>query len=138
MKNNKVYRNQDDELVAGVCSGLAEYFEIDATLIRIIFIVLGISGGSGILIYLILWLLIPRKDKIKIEKEIEGKAEIIAKKIKKEVKTEKRSGNFFGMILVIIGGALLIEEVAPKFINWDYFWPVTLMTLGFYLIFRKR
>ena len=56
----------------------------------------------------------------------------------KEVKTEKRSGNFFGMILVIIGGALLIEEVAPKFINWDYFWPVTLMTLGFYLIFRKR
>ena len=75
MKNKKVYRNQDDELVAGVCSGLAEYFEIDATLIRIIFIVLGISGGSGILIYLILWLLIPRKDKIKIEKEIEGKAE---------------------------------------------------------------
>ncbi len=137
MKNKKVYRNHNDELIAGVCSGLAEYFEIDATLVRVIFVALGIGGGGGVLIYLILWLVIPRKDKIKIEKEIEGKAKIIAKEIKKEVKTEKRPGDFFGVILVMIGGILLIEKIAPRFSDRDYFWPIILITLGFYLIFRK-
>ncbi|HNZ84516.1 MAG TPA: PspC domain-containing protein, partial [Candidatus Woesebacteria bacterium] len=59
MKNKKIYRNQTNELVAGVCSGLADYFEVDATLVRIVFVVLGIGGGSGVLIYLVLWFVIP-------------------------------------------------------------------------------
>lgn len=147
MKNKKIYRNQTNELVAGVCSGLADYFEIDATLVRIIFVVLGIGGGSGVLIYLVLWFVIPRENEVNmgkeeqlenVGKEIEGKVKIAAKEIKKEVKTEKRSGDFLGMVLVILGGVLLVEKIAPRFIDWDYFWPMILIVLGAYLIFRKR
>ena len=50
----------DNRLLAGVCSGLGEYFEIDPVIIRIIWIIL-IIGGYGILLYLLFWLIIPRK-----------------------------------------------------------------------------
>jgi phage shock protein C len=54
----KLYRTQEDRMIAGVCSGLAAYFKIDPTIVRIIFIVLALFGG-GILLYLLLWLFIP-------------------------------------------------------------------------------
>ena len=54
----KLYRTQEDRMVAGVCTGLAAYFNIDVTLIRVIFVVLALLGG-GILLYLLLWIFIP-------------------------------------------------------------------------------
>ena len=55
----RLYRKRDDKIVAGVCSGLADYLNIDPTVVRIIFIVLVFAGLQGILIYLILWLITP-------------------------------------------------------------------------------
>jgi phage shock protein C len=55
----KLYRTQEDRMIAGVCSGLAAYFKIDPIIIRVLFVVFAIIGGSSILIYLILWILIP-------------------------------------------------------------------------------
>ena len=54
MKDRKIFRSIDDYMVAGVCGGLADYFKIDSSLVRIIFVLLILSGGSGVLIYLIL------------------------------------------------------------------------------------
>lgn len=49
-------------MVAGVCGGIAEYFGIDANLVRLVLVVLTFFGGTGVLIYLIAWLLIPEAD----------------------------------------------------------------------------
>jgi phage shock protein C len=57
----KLYRTQDDRMIAGVCSGLAAYFKIDPIIIRVLFVVFAIIGGSSLLIYLILWILIPNE-----------------------------------------------------------------------------
>ena len=58
----KLYRSRTDKKIAGVCGGLAEYFNVDATVIRIIFIVLLLHGGfPGLLPYLILWIFVPLK-----------------------------------------------------------------------------
>ncbi len=58
----KLLRSKTDRKVAGVCAGIAEYFDIDPTLVRIIFIILGLPGGApGILVYLVLWLVVPEK-----------------------------------------------------------------------------
>ena len=48
-----------DKKIAGVCSGLAKYFNTDATLVRLIFVLLIVLGGSGVIIYLIAWIMIP-------------------------------------------------------------------------------
>ena len=55
----KMVRNADDKIIAGVCSGLANYFHIDPVIMRIIFVVLLFTGGSGLLVYLILWVAVP-------------------------------------------------------------------------------
>lgn len=59
--NKKLYRSGTDKMISGVCGGLAEYFDIDATLIRIGWVVLVFMLGTGILAYLICALIIPHK-----------------------------------------------------------------------------
>jgi phage shock protein C len=58
----KLYRSTSDKKIAGVCGGLAEYFNIDATVIRVIFILLLLPGGfPGFIPYIILWIVAPVK-----------------------------------------------------------------------------
>ena len=55
----KLYRSRKNHIIAGVCGGLATYFNIDPTWIRLIFILLFFAGGSALLIYLLMWMLVP-------------------------------------------------------------------------------
>ena len=57
----KLYRRRGDRMLAGVCGGLADYFRVDVTLIRVIFVVLAVMGGAGLVIYLAMWLLVPEE-----------------------------------------------------------------------------
>lgn len=57
-----LYRSRNDRMIAGVCGGLAEYFDIDPVIVRIIFFILLLPGGlPGILPYIILWIVVPVK-----------------------------------------------------------------------------
>lgn len=55
----RLSRSRNDRKLAGVCGGIAEYYGWDPTLVRVAWIVLTLLGGSGILIYLIMWLVMP-------------------------------------------------------------------------------
>ena len=55
----RLVRNVQDKKIAGVCAGLADYLDMDQTLVRAIWILFTLLGGSGILAYLILWLIMP-------------------------------------------------------------------------------
>jgi phage shock protein C len=55
----KLYRSRTDRKLAGVCGGLAEYFGLDATLIRVLFIVLAVFGGAGLVLYVAMWIVVP-------------------------------------------------------------------------------
>lgn len=56
----RVHLSSTDRKVAGVCGGLGEWLEIDPVLFRVAFIALALMGGLGVLVYIVLWLLIPR------------------------------------------------------------------------------
>ena len=57
----KLYRSRANRTIAGVCCGLADYFGVDRTLIRVIFVVLNVFGGAGIVLYLVLWIIVPNE-----------------------------------------------------------------------------
>jgi len=59
MESKKLYRSQKEKMVGGVCGGLGEFLGVDPTLVRLAFVLLTIFGGSGILIYIIMWLIVP-------------------------------------------------------------------------------
>ena len=56
----RLYRSGNDKILGGVCGGLGEYFGIDPTLIRLAWIIFSLVYGSGILAYIIAWIIIPR------------------------------------------------------------------------------
>jgi phage shock protein C len=55
----RLMRSSTDKKVAGVCAGLADYFDMDATIIRVLWLLLVICGGTGVLAYIILWIVLP-------------------------------------------------------------------------------
>lgn len=59
--SRKLYRSTSNRQVAGVCGGLAEYFNLDPTLIRVLFIILAVLGGSGLILYVAMWIIVPKQ-----------------------------------------------------------------------------
>jgi phage shock protein C len=55
----KLYRSLKDRKIAGVCGGIGEYFDTDPTLIRLLAVALVLAGGSGILGYILAWIIVP-------------------------------------------------------------------------------
>ncbi|HVO59196.1 MAG TPA: PspC domain-containing protein [Dongiaceae bacterium] len=55
----RLMRSSTDKKIGGVCAGLADYFDLDPTLVRILWVVVVFFGGTGILLYVILWLVLP-------------------------------------------------------------------------------
>ena len=60
----RLYRSEHDRSLAGVCGGLADYFNVDATLIRLLFVILSLSTWPGLLIYIVLWVVIPTESDV--------------------------------------------------------------------------
>ncbi len=57
--NKRLFRDENDKVLGGVCSGIANYFAMDPVLVRIIFLVIAFAFGTGVLAYIILWVVVP-------------------------------------------------------------------------------
>jgi phage shock protein C len=150
----KLYRSSSDRIISGVCGGLAEHFEIDPTLVRVIFIVLALMSGVGVIIYLALALLVASegkeekspKDTIKEgAEEIGQKAQEVATEVgagvKKVASRAKAPGTFLlGLVLVLIGIWFLLQNLGfqwPAWMDFHVIWPVLLILLGLFLFVKK-
>lgn len=60
----RLTRSESDRMLVGVCGGLGAYFGIDPTIVRIVFVLLAVFGGSGVVLYLALWLIVPRASRV--------------------------------------------------------------------------
>ena len=59
MENKKLYRSASEKMIGGVCGGLAEYFNIDPTIVRLVFVLLLLTGSAGFWIYVVLLVIMP-------------------------------------------------------------------------------
>ena len=57
----RLYRSRVNRQIGGVCGGLAEFFDLDPTLVRVFFVLAALLGGHGLLVYLALWLVVPEE-----------------------------------------------------------------------------
>lgn len=139
----KLYRNPDDAVICGVCSGLAAFLGIDPVIVRVIFIAFTLFGGYGILLYIILCLIIPEAKTSAQKIEMQGEPvnlssikEVVQEKMEssKNLKTEnsiKRIAAVFGRsvktfalalsaiigLVLIIAGSLGIAFAIFSFVN---------------------
>jgi phage shock protein C len=61
MNGKKLYKSTTDKKVWGVCAGLAEYFEVDVTLVRLLFVIFTLMGGPGLIVYIVLAMVLPEQ-----------------------------------------------------------------------------
>lgn len=118
-------RSRDDRVIAGVCGGLGRHFDIDPVILRLVFVVLLLAGGSGILLYGVGWLAIPE----------ERPGDEVGAPVPEG---ERRGGGaeVIGIALVVLGGFFLLREAFPDAFDSDYVWPVLLIVIGLVVLAR--
>ena len=55
----KLMRSSTDKKIGGVCAGVADYFDLDPTIVRVVWLLLVLCGGTGLIVYLVLWIILP-------------------------------------------------------------------------------
>lgn len=136
----KLYRLPKEGIIAGVASGFAQYFSLDVTIMRLIFIgALLLTNGVAVVIYLVLAVIMPTPDKSANKDNLGEKIEYLAE----EVKTSGRAqslGSYVGIGLIVLGAWLLAGQFIPELarIQWSLLWPTLVIIVGLLIIVRGK
>jgi phage shock protein C len=114
----RLYRSSKERVVAGISGGLGEYFALDPVWFRIGFVVLALGGGSGILIYLLMWLVIPPAPDGYVAPDT-GRGTV-------------NGAAVVGVVFMIVGTIALVNTISP----WmgQYVWPIVFVLGGLALL----
>lgn len=129
----RIYRSHEDRIIAGVCGGFAEYFNIDVTIVRLIWIFFTIFGGMGILAYIFSIILISEKDSSK------------AKEIKADDDHEEKLV-LWGVVIIIVGILLFFRHQPIVGMMWhamsgnwfNILFAIALIGVGIYILFNRK
>jgi phage shock protein C len=152
MEPKKFYRSRTDKVFAGVCGGLAEYFNMDAVLVRLIFLVLVIAAGGGFLAYIILWIITPEKpidysqfqnpstmeNKQSSYEEPKGSDQTSKNDpFRYPPRKHKDRGSLIGgLVLITLGTLFLADEFIPH-VSFSDLWPIILVVIGIGLLINS-
>lgn len=157
---NRLHKSSKNKVLFGVAGGLAEYFAVDPTLVRLVFVLLTFASGAGIIIYLVLAVIMPPEqtsatqpaDVIKENlQSIPSEAAEAGRRIgeafsgatparqdDQQAQETSRRRNTLGIILIAIGAlALLINFGALWWFSWGVFWPLALILIGVIILVSR-
>jgi phage shock protein C len=109
-------RSRTDRVIGGVCGGLGRYLGVDPLLMRIAAVALALSGGAGVLAYIVAWIVIPE---VRVDEEEPASPATSPATVTVLV----------GGVLLILGAVLLVRQVVPWF-EMGVVWPLLLLTVG--------
>jgi phage shock protein PspC (stress-responsive transcriptional regulator) len=147
-----LYRSESDRMLGGVCGGLSNYLNIDATLIRLFFAVLFFGSGIGVLTYLALWIIMPNESSEYVGKSFEENIKDSGANFSSRIQTvgeefwqavrspHPKTGVIVGISLIALGGVLFVENLNIHWLRWvsfDVLWPVLLIIGGIVVIQRR-
>lgn len=158
MAENRLYRSVHGRVIGGVAGGLADFFGMDPTIVRLIFVLLAVFGGGGVLLYIILWIVIPERKAYNtyssfttqsttpppatggsdtgVGDAYEGFERGVPVDMPESGIATKRKfeGSLIGgLVLILIGSFFLFERFMPN-IDFGDFWPLLLVVIGLVLI----
>lgn len=141
MPEKKLYRLKERSHLGGVCIGLAEYFTVDVSLIRLAFVLLTLMNGLGIMAYFVMWLVVPLKGKAYesdniISDNLKEMGTQMNNTLSSFTKSES-SAVLLAIVLIGIGLMFLLNEFLPA-LSLSVTWPVVAIIAGLYLLLRKR
>lgn len=148
--DNRLFRSRADAKLGGICGGLAAFVRIDPTLVRVFFILLALANGIGILIYLMLWFVVPVEGQDvsasatsmqATAQEIAEKARGFAEDVRNTAQGQGRqAAQLIGLGLVVLGAVFLLQNLGIYWLRWirfDVLWPLILIAAGLALLYRR-
>jgi phage shock protein PspC (stress-responsive transcriptional regulator) len=142
MDKSRLVRSQSDRMLGGVCGGLGQYLGIDAILVRIFFLLFAFAGG-GVLVYLILWMVIPDEERVftgSDQRDFGERAREMGQDFRTAVhKPNSNAARWIGIALVAAGVFYLLQSLHLPWLFWlkqEYLWPVLLILAGAALVYR--
>jgi len=138
-----LYRSSGEQMIGGVAQGLAEYLNIDVTLVRILFILMVLVGGGGVVLYVILWIVLPTDERIldnnnkswnmEENKNQENNQGTPFQPNDPKYKKKDDGSLIAGLILITLGVIFLVIRYFPR-IDFGDLWPVILIIVGIVLL----
>ena len=147
----KLYRSTTQKVIGGVCGGIAEYFNIDPVIVRILFVVSLFGWGASFLVYILALIIIPKREinYYTTNSTSEG-AEFSSSFESNDNYTEdqdyyaqneqiipNKSRKFFGLALIIIGSIFLFDDFF-EFLEFEMVFPIVLILAGAYILFPRK
>lgn len=133
--NKKLMRSRTDVELSGVCSGMAKYFDIDVSIVRVLWVISALLGGAGLGVYIIFAIIIPKEP---IEVEVDDRYEEYDEDFKKDDTTrDERNKTYLAIGLIFVGIMIGFERIVPDG-AFQYIWPVALIGGGVLLLSRKK
>jgi phage shock protein C len=135
--NRRLYRCRHDRRIAGVAAGVAEFFDLDPTLVRVLWFFSIFFGGVTLIMYLGLWVIMPLEPLSAADAAADAAAATNAPEPEGHHHRGTGSGRlmtFFGIALVLLGSLALLDVLLPSFVSWRYLWPIFLLAFGAVLI----
>lgn len=120
----RLMRSRTDRVLGGVAGGIGQHLGIDAVIIRLVFVVLVLAGGSGLLAYVIAWIVIPQAPD-------DGEPAPARPPSDRDA-----TARIAGLGLIALGALLLAERLLPAF-SWRLVAPLLLIALGILLLLRR-
>ncbi|HEY8861946.1 MAG TPA: PspC domain-containing protein [Candidatus Limnocylindria bacterium] len=146
--SGRLERSRTNRVISGVCGGIAEYLDIDATFVRVVMVILAFPFGIGVLIYFVLLFLMPNPGEATpfvrsaatdqtVAVDPANPVTPAAPRIVDPMVVERRR-NGIGLLLVAVGVVFLLGNMgAFRFVDWHYVWPLVLIALGVYLVAQR-
>jgi phage shock protein C len=139
----KLHRIRSEAMLGGVCAGLAHYFNIDVTIVRLIFILLVVLPGIGVLLYFILWFLLPSEEDAASDwgytaDEIGMRGRRFGREVSDVfVKRRENTIRLAGIALILLGLVALVRIFIPGVFFWidRISGPLVLILIGGTLLF---
>jgi phage shock protein PspC (stress-responsive transcriptional regulator) len=129
----RLYRSRTDKVFGGVCGGLANYFNIDVVIVRIIFVASALVWGLSFILYLVLWVAVPPEPvKFEISPEVTSFSSEEEKTGSEPVKS-KKSREIFAIVLIVLGIFITLDNMFVWFTGRLYF-PIILILLGLLIL----
>lgn len=149
MDKQKFHRSATQKMVGGVCGGLGETLNIDPTWIRLFFILLALGNGAGVLLYIILWIIMPEeKGEVASQATIQANINDIghqARAMGEDLRTGVHNPNsqaalLIGGGLILFGVLLFMQNLNIPWLQWVSFnnlWPLVIVAAGIFLLVRR-
>ena len=132
--NRRLSRCRENRVIAGVASGVAEFFGLDPTLVRVLWFVSIFFGGVSLLLYIGLAIIVPLEPLTANGNHPNGDAVATPEGHRHGPGGGGRWVTFFGIALILLGSLALIGAVIPSVATWRYLWPVFIIGMGAVLV----